>query len=270
MSRVRETAEGTGLTEDGPRRDGADAPLLALENVTRRFGTLKAVDSVSLNVYGNEKRAVIGPNGAGKTTLFDVVAGDLSLTTGRIFFEGEEVTSLAAHRRARLGIARTFQKSTLFPALTVLENLLLSVQASSPQRRSPLASRWRDEIVDRAGELLARVDIGARADVAVAELSHGEQRQIEILLAASREPKLLLLDEPTAGLARAELPLIADTLQELCSGVTMVLIEHDMSFVFGLAEIITVLHHGSVVAEGTVDEVRSDSTVQAVYLGETV
>lgn len=228
------------------------------------------MDSVSLTVREGEQRALIGPNGAGKTTLFDVVAGDLAPTQGRIFFRSEDVTSLPAHRRARMGICRTFQISTLFPNLTVLENVLMAVQADSPRRYSPLSSRWKDDVIGTSIQLLERIGLQERSHVPVAQLSHGELRQIEILLAASRDPRLLMLDEPAAGLARADLPLVTDTLKALCSGITLVLIEHDMSVVFGIAENITVLHHGSVVADGTIEEIRADPKVQEVYLGGAV
>jgi branched-chain amino acid transport system ATP-binding protein len=247
--------------------DGRGEACLALDGVTKRFGSLAALDRVSLSVREGEQRAVIGPNGAGKTTLFDVLAGDLSPSEGRVFFQGRDVTSLPSYRRARMGICRTFQTSTLFGSLTVLENVVMATQADAPRRYSPLRSRWATEVVDEAVRLLQRVGLEERLLVPVGSLSHGEQRQVEILLAASGHPRLLMLDEPAAGLASADLPLVTDTLKELCSGVTMVLIEHDMSIAFGLAESVTVLHHGSVVADGTVDSVRSDPRVQEVYLG---
>jgi branched-chain amino acid transport system ATP-binding protein len=260
---ARDATDISVATAGDDRREAC----LALDGVTKRFGSLAALDRVSLSVREGEQRAVIGPNGAGKTTLFDVLAGDLSPSEGRVFFQGRDVTSLPSYRRARLGICRTFQTSTLFSSLTVLENVVMATQAGSPRRYSPLRSRWATEVVEDSVALLQRVGLDERLHVAVGSLSHGEQRQIEILLAASGNPTLLMLDEPAAGLASADLPLVTDTLKELCSGVTMILIEHDMSIAFGLSESVTVLHHGSVVADGTVDGVRSDPRVQEVYLG---
>jgi branched-chain amino acid transport system ATP-binding protein len=265
---VRDATDASGRrTTVGDRGGDESVPCLALDGVTKRFGSLAALDRVSLSVRDGEQRAVIGPNGAGKTTLFDVLAGDLSPSEGRVFFQGRDVTALPSYRRARMGICRTFQTSTLFESLTVLENVVMATQADAPRRYSPLRSRWAEDLVEGSVRLLQRVGLEERLLVPVGSLSHGEQRQVEILLAASGNPTLLMLDEPAAGLASADLPLVTDTLRELCSGVTMILIEHDMSIAFGLAESVTVLHHGSVVADGTVEEVRSDPRVQEVYLG---
>lgn len=240
---------------------------LTLRDISKSFGRVRVLEDVSLDVASGEQRALIGPNGAGKTTLFNVVAGDLPASGGSIFLDGEDVTHLPAHRRARRGIRRTFQVSMLFPKLTVLENVLLGVQAESHRRFLALSSRWGEDLMSRAMDLLERVGLHAKANVAVGELSHGEQRQIEICLAASQRPRILMLDEPAAGLATADLPLITEALKELCSGVTLIVIEHDMSVAFGIAERVTVLHHGGVVADGTTEEVRADPKVQEIYLG---
>ena len=250
----------------GPTNPSATQGALSLRRVSKRYGRLTILDQVSLEIAPGEQRAIIGPNGAGKTTLFNVISGDASASDGKVVFDGHDVTRFPAHRRARRGISRTFQITTLFPQLTSLENVLLALQPGTRRRFAP-SSSWGDELLDRARDLLRRIDLHSKMGSSVAELSHGEQRQVEICLASALRPKLLLLDEPAAGLAQADLPLITDTLSELCAGVTLMLIEHDMSLVFGVAEKVTVLHHGSVVADGGADEVRADPKVQEVYLG---
>ncbi|MGH2825962.1 MAG: ABC transporter ATP-binding protein [Actinomycetota bacterium] len=247
--------------------DSSDAEgALSLRGVSKRYGRLTVLDQVSLEIAPGEQRAIIGPNGAGKTTLFNVIAGDTSASEGTVAFDSHDITRLPGHRRARRGISRTFQITTLFPELTSLENVLLALQVGTRRRFAP-SSSWGDELLERARDLLRRIDLDSKTGSTVAELSHGEQRQIEICVASARRPRLLLLDEPAAGLAQADLPLITETLSELCAGVTLMLIEHDMSLVFGVAEKVTVLHHGRVVADGSVDEVRADPKVQEVYLG---
>ena len=266
---AEQTRSGADAATD--RSDGAAAPssaqgALTLRGVSKRYGSLTVLDQVSLEIAPGEQRAIIGPNGAGKTTLFNVISGDTPASVGAVAFDGDDITRFPAHRRSRLGISRTFQITTLFPELTSLENVLLALQAGTSRRFAP-SSSWGDELLERARGLLARIDLDSKLRAPVVELSHGEQRQIEICLASARGPRLLLLDEPAAGLAQADIPLITDTLSELCAGVTLMLIEHDMSLVFGVAEKITVLHHGSVVADGSTGEVRADPKVQEVYLG---
>ena len=241
---------------------------LHLDGVAKIFGGLRAVDGVSLTVEPGERRALIGPNGAGKTTLFNLIAGALPVTQGTITLFGEDVTRVAPHRRAWLGLARTFQVSNLFPTLTVLENCLLAVQALTPARLAmhrPL--RGYAALHARARTTLDAVGLGDRANAPVRQLSHGEQRQLEIGLALAGAPRLLLLDEPTAGLSPAESRLMAQLLTQLDPAMTVLIIEHDMDIALEIAREVTVLHYGRVIADGTRDEIRAHPLVREIYLG---
>jgi len=247
---------------------GGDGVALRLDAVSRAFGGLRAVDGVSLTVQGGERRALIGPNGAGKTTLFNLIAGALPVTAGRITLFGRDITRMAAHRRAALGLARTFQVSNLFPALTVLENCLLAVQGLHPAKLAmhrPL-SRYR-ELHARAHATLEAVGLDDRAGTTARHLSHGEQRQLEIALALAAQPRLLLLDEPTAGLSPAESAQMAALLGRLDPAMTVLIIEHDMDIALELAREVTVLHYGRVIADGTREAVKADRLVREIYLG---
>jgi branched-chain amino acid transport system ATP-binding protein len=245
-----------------------EEPCLRIEALTKSFGGLEAVKEVTLSVRGGERRAILGPNGAGKTTFFNLVAGDLSPTKGKIFFLGEDITRLSCHRRARRGMARTFQITNLFFNLSVIENLALAVQGLERTKFSllrPIAAY--PHLYERGMALLARIGLEDVRDEVIGNLSYGVQRQIEIMLALTAEPKLLLLDEPTAGLSPAEAAIMVEMLKELPSAITIMIIEHDMDVAFALAESITVLHFGKVIAEGTIEEVRGNKTVQEIYLG---
>ncbi|HEU5190691.1 MAG TPA: ABC transporter ATP-binding protein [Methylomirabilota bacterium] len=242
--------------------------VLRLEGVAKHFGGLRAVDGVSLRVRAGERRALIGPNGAGKTTLFNLVAGTLPVTEGTIQLFGANVTGAPPHRRAALGLARTFQITNLFLGLTVLENCLLAVQALTPTRFSMLRSvGGYPALHDRARTILAAVGLMGVDGAVVANLSHGEQRQLEIALALAGKPRLVLLDEPTAGLSPAESRLMADLLAGLDPAITVLMIEHDMDIALALASRVTVLHQGRVIADGSRDEIRSDPQVREIYLG---
>jgi len=241
---------------------------LALEGVSRAFGGLRAVDAVSLAVRAGERRALIGPNGAGKTTLFNLIAGTIPLSAGSIRLFGRDVTRTAPHRRAALGLARTFQINNLFPALTVLENCLLAVQALTRTKFSmfrPLDAYGG--LAEQARAALALVGLDDRRDATVRNLSHGEQRQLEIALALAGRPKVLLLDEPTAGLSPAESQHMARLLQTLDPAITVLMIEHDMDIALEMAEHVTVLHYGRVIADGLRDDVKADPLVREIYLG---
>lgn len=241
---------------------------LELRGISKRFGSLAVLDDVTLTVRRGERRGIIGPNGAGKSTLFNIIAGELPASGGTVHLLGRDVTRLPAHRRARAGLARTFQTTTLFPRLTAVENLVLALQAHSAERFHLLAPRSRYHARDEeALALLDRVGLAACANTLVDALGYGEKRQIEILLALAQKPQLLLLDEPTAGLAPADAALITEMLNRESDGTTMVLIEHDMGVVFDVVENLTVLHHGRVVADGPLDAIRGDSKVQEIYLG---
>jgi branched-chain amino acid transport system ATP-binding protein len=241
---------------------------LEVSGLTKIFGGLTAVSGVSLSIAPGERRALIGPNGAGKTTLFNMIAGDLEPSSGRITLFGRDVTRFATHRRAALGLARTFQITTLFPNLTVLENLLLAVQALEPAKLvmfRPL-SAYAD-LYRRASAILDPVGLTGKAHEPVRNLSHGEQRQLEIAMALAGRPRLLLLDEPTAGLSPAESPMMTALLRKLDPAITILIIEHDMDVAFGLTDRVTVLHNGRVVADGSRDAVRADPLVAEIYLG---
>ncbi len=226
------------------------------------------MDGVELAVRPGERRALIGPNGAGKTTLFNLIAGALPVTLGRIELFGRDVTRMPTHRRAALGLTRTFQISNLFPTLTVGENCLLAVQALSPVKLAmhrPL-SGYRS-LHARVEETLAAVGLADRGGTVVRNLSHGEQRQLEIGLALAGRPRVLLLDEPTAGLSPAESAAMARLLGRLDPAMTVLIIEHDMDIALEVARHVTVLHYGRVIADGTRDAVRADPTVREIYLG---
>jgi ABC-type branched-subunit amino acid transport system ATPase component len=241
---------------------------LRLEGVTKHFGGLCAVDGVGLEVQPGERRALIGPNGAGKTTLFNLIAGALPVSSGRITLFGRDVTGASAHHRAAQGLARTFQITNLFPDLTVLENALLAIQAHTSSRFAMLrpAATFSD-LQARARATLDSVGLARVTDATVRNLSHGEQRQLEIGLALGGRPRLLLLDEPTAGLSPAESRLMADLLRRLDPAITVLMIEHDMDIALELSPRVTVLHYGCVIADGSRDEVRADPQVKEIYLG---
>lgn len=241
---------------------------LSLANVSKAFGGLRAVDGVSLSVQAGERRAIIGPNGAGKTTLFSLISGEQPVTDGKILLFGEDVTRLPPYRRAARGMTRTYQITNLFPKLTVLENCLLAAQGLKPTKFHLHRGLHRyPDLFTRARAVLQAVGLTAKADDVVRNLSHGEQRQLEIALALAGEPKLLLLDEPTAGLSPAESQLMTALLKKLDPAITLLVIEHDMDVAFALTNRITVLHYGRVVADGLAHEVKSDPLVQEIYLG---
>jgi len=250
-----------------------DSPALALSlsNVSKAFEGLRAVDGVSLAVGAGERRALIGPNGAGKTTLFSLISGETQPTAGQITLFGRNVTRLPPHRRAPLGLARTFQITNLFPRLTVSENCLLAVQALTPAKfhLHRALSRYTDHFA-RARSVLEAVGLRGKENEVVRNLSHGEQRQLEIALALAGNPRLLLLDEPTAGLSPAESHIMTALLKKLDAAITLLVIEHDMDVAFELTDRITVLHYGKVIADGLSHEVKSNPIVQEIYLGAAV
>jgi branched-chain amino acid transport system ATP-binding protein len=245
--------------------------LLAVDRLSRRFGSLIAVDNVSMTVETGELRAVIGPNGAGKTTFFNMISGFLTPTSGRIVFDGADITRLLPARRVWRGIARTFQITEVFPELTTRDNLRIAVEVAAGYRLKPFLSRAAAGAVEaRVAELLEMGRLGARADGLVGELSHGDQRATEIMMALALKPRLLLLDEPTAGMGEQETYDITRLIGRLHKEqqLTIVLIEHDMRVVFHLADRIMVLAEGAVLAEGTADEIARNEVVQTAYLGQ--
>ncbi len=245
--------------------------MLAVDNVSRLFGRLRAVNGVSMLVAPGELRAIIGPNGAGKTTFFNLLSGLVPPTSGRIYFDGRDVTGVAPHARVALGMARTFQVTEIFPELTVRENLRIALEVASGHRLSVWMRRGaEEELRDGLAALLELGALAEHADRLVGELSHGDQRSTELMMALALGPKLLLLDEPTAGMSDHETFAIARLIRRLHRErqLTTVLIEHDMRLVFHLADRITVLAAGSVLADGTPDEIAHDDRVQSAYLGE--
>jgi branched-chain amino acid transport system ATP-binding protein len=245
----------------------ADA-LLQIHDLSKRFGGVIASDEITLTVPAGELHAIIGPNGAGKTTLIAELAGEITPDAGRIRFDGADITGFPAWRRSALGLARTFQITSLFPDFTVLDNVALAVQAHSGHS----FRFWRDarrdpELRDRARAALDRVGLAGRAGVLVANLSHGEHRQLEIAMALATRPRLLLLDEPMAGMGPEESARMVRTLRDLKQELTILLIEHDMEAVFALADRITVLVYGRVLATGTPAAIRADEEVRKAYLG---
>ena len=244
------------------------SPALRLEGVTRDFGGLRAVDAVSLEVAPGERRAIIGPNGAGKTTLFKLISREERLTRGRIEFLGREITRVPAHHVARMGLGRTYQITRVFPALAVEENVILAAQGVRGGKFQMLRTvRSRREIVRIAHEAIWRAGLDDAAGARAAELGHGQQRQLELALALAADPKVLLLDEPGAGLAAAERARMRELVRGLPQRLTLLLIEHDMELALGLADRVTCMHDGKVVAEGTPDEIKRDQHVQDLYLG---
>ncbi|MEO7008318.1 MAG: ABC transporter ATP-binding protein [Caldimonas sp.] len=246
--------------------------LLEVRNVSRHFGSLVAVDQVSMKVASGELRAVIGPNGAGKTTFFNMISGFFPPTHGSIVFDEHDITAWPAHRRVAAGMARTFQITEIFPELSVRENLRIPVEVAAGLRLRPWLSRAADaKIRARLDELLQMSGLTEKADRLVGELSHGDQRATEIMMSLALRPRLLLLDEPTAGMGDQETYDVTRLIRRLHRDekLTIVLIEHDMRVVFHLADRIMVLAEGAVLAEGTPDEIAKDERVQAAYLGKT-
>ena len=245
-------------------------PTLRLRGVGRRFGGLHAVRDVDLDVSPGERRAVLGPNGAGKTTLFNVVAGDFLPTSGSIEVFGEDVTTMPARKRARLGLARTYQQSRLFLGLTVEDNIYLSIIGLTSERLRPVKLPRRDrEIRDRAREAAGRAAISNKLSESVGSLSHGEHRQVALAMALASKPKLLMLDEPASGLSRGERVMLTDLLLGLDRSITLLLIEHDMDVALRVAEYVTMMHDGRVIVEGTPDEIRANELVHDLYLGRS-
>jgi len=242
----------------------------AIETVTlsRSFGGVHAVDGASLRVPPGQRRAIIGPNGAGKTTLFNCLTGVLRPTTGRILLFGDDVTRMPEYRRARLGVGRTYQISNVFLGLTVLENVVLAIHGTRP--RKWMIHRAVDRLSDTHAQALGeleRVGLVHRRAVVVRALSYGERRQLELALAMASRPRVLLLDEPTAGLAPAERERVSELIATIPRAVTVILIEHDMSVVMGLADEVTVLHRGKVILDGPPEAIQGNAQVREVYLG---
>ena len=257
------------MTPNATRTTTAEAaPLLRLESVKVAFGGLVALGGVDLDVAQGERLAVLGPNGAGKTTLFNAIAGDITPTSGRVTIKGVDCTELPSRLRPQLGVARTYQKTRLFGRLTVEDNLYL---AQTGKRGRHLAL-WRNasdaDMRERARAAAARVWLGKQLDHGVNDLSHGQQRQLEIGMALVTEPDLIMLDEPASGLSRGERERLIELLEALPQETTLLLIEHDMDVALKVSDRVVVMADGETVAAGTPDEIRHNPTVHRIYLGE--
>jgi branched-chain amino acid transport system ATP-binding protein len=247
--------------------------MLRLEHVTKRFGNLIANQDISFDLADREISALIGPNGAGKTTLFHLITGFLRPSGGRVFFDGCDVTDVPPEARVAGGMVRTFQITEIFSNLTTLENLRIGIETRLGINHRPFIPRsLRMEIANRVEALMTMTGLSAKAYQLVGELAHGDQRVVEMALALSLDPKLLLLDEPTAGMAEHETEQMVALIKRLHAerDLTILFIEHDMNIVFGIAQRVTVLDYGRVLASGTPREIACDPIVQAAYLGETV
>jgi branched-chain amino acid transport system ATP-binding protein len=245
------------------------APILRLRGIGRRFGGVHAVKEVDLEIRPGERRAILGPNGAGKTTLFNVISGEFPPTGGSIELFGRDVTVQPARKRARLGLSRTFQTSKLFLGLTVEDNLYVAVLGAREGHLRPVRSGKDSQMRERARAMAEAVGLGDRLESLVGELSHGEQRQLEVGMARVVEPRLMMLDEPAAGLSRAERLSLTELLLQLDPGITLILIEHDMDVALRVAEWVTMMHEGRVIAEGTPAEIRGNKLVHDLYLGSS-
>ena len=238
-----------------------------MRGVGRRFGGLQAVREVDLDVAPGERCGILGPNGAGKTTLFSVIAGDMPPSSGSVELFARDVTPLPARARARLGLARTYQQSRLFPGLSVEDNIYLAVLGVGGGRLRPVVSKRDEEIRERARAAAGKVAISDKLDELVSSLSHGEHRQVALAMALASEPKILMLDEPASGLSRGERTLLTELLLALDPEITLILIEHDMDVALRVAERIAMMHEGRVIVEGTPDEIRANELVHDLYLG---
>lgn len=252
----------------GSQGPGATAPALDISDLGKRYGGVQAVDGISLRLAPGERMGVIGPNGAGKTTLFKMIAGDVPPTVGTIELFGRDVTKLGTARRARLGVGRTFQVSNLFRDMTVLDNVRVAARGGTSQARVFWRTQGlRDGVTARALDMLDSVDLAGRRDDTVADLSHGEQRQLEIAMALITDPRILLLDEPAAGLSAVERTTLRELIEALPRTLPILLIEHDMTLALGLTDRVMCMENGRHVVIGTPDEVREHPTVKEIYLG---
>jgi branched-chain amino acid transport system ATP-binding protein len=248
--------------------NGGGVAALELKGLSKSFGGLQATRDVSLRIMPGDRKAIIGPNGAGKTTLFNLITGIFPVSSGHVLVFGQDVTKWPSHRRTALGMARTFQVTSLFPKLSVLDNVLLAIEGLRPSK----FVMWRflssyHDLYEKAYRLLEDVSFLDRKDIEVRNLSHGEQRQLEIVLGLASDPRILLLDEPAAGLSTGESTEMAHFLLKLDPKLAILLIEHDMDVVFDVADQISVLHFGEILETGTPEQIKKSPRVQQIYLG---
>ncbi len=263
MEPVRAEARGAPV---GDGRGAAVSPVLRTEGLTMRFGGLIAVNNVSLAVPAGEIRAIIGPNGAGKSTFFNCVTGVLRPSSGRVLLRGEDVAGLPPHVISHKGIARSYQITNILPGATVLENVRIAAQSRHHGWSLFRHHRTYADLIDRAQAVLAAVGLVGKDDELAANLSHGEQRTLEIAIALATEPTVLCLDEPTAGMSVSETKATVELVRRIARDLTILIVEHDMEVVMGLAHTITVLHYGEVLAEGPPAAIQANARVQEVYL----
>lgn len=243
-------------------------PILEARALSRQFGKFKALQNVSVAFRAGELTAIIGPNGAGKSTFFNVISGGVPASSGQVLFEGRDITALAAHDYARIGIAKSFQITNVFKQLSAHENVRVALQMRVSKFQILRARRGYSELIQRADDLLARVGLVESRDKMAGDLAHGQQRSLEVAMALACEPKLLLMDEPTAGMSPQETSVMMALILQLAKERTVILVEHKMKMVMGLCKRLVVLHHGELLADGNPDDIRSNAEVKRVYLGQ--
>ncbi len=244
------------------------SPILEVRAVSRSFGAFVALHNISTKFYSGEITAIIGPNGAGKSTFFNLISGGIPPSQGQVLFEGRDISHLEPHAYARMGIAKSFQITNVFKQLSAHENVRVALQMQSSRYQIVRARGAYTELADRADALLERVGLVHSRNKLAGDLAHGQQRSLEVAMALSCAPKLLLMDEPTAGMSPQETVVMMDLITELATERTIVLVEHKMKLVMGLCKRLLVLHHGELLAEGTPDEIRNNAEVKRVYLGQ--
>ncbi len=244
------------------------APILEARAVSRQFGKFKALQNINVAFRTGELTAIIGPNGAGKSTFFNVISGGVPASSGQVLFEGQDITALAAHDYARIGIAKSFQITNVFKQLSAHENVRVALQMRVSKFEILRARQGYPELIQRADELLARVGLSESRDKLAGDLAHGQQRSLEVAMALACEPKLLLMDEPTAGMSPQETSVMMALILQLAQERTVILVEHKMKMVMGLCKRLVVLHHGELLADGNPDDIRSNAEVKRVYLGQ--
>ena len=243
-------------------------PILEARAVSRQFGKFKALTDVSVAFQPGELTAIIGPNGAGKSTFFNVISGGIQASGGQVMFEGRDITALAAHDYARIGIAKSFQITNVFKQLSAHENVRVALQMQVSKYQILLPREGYAALIQRADGLLTRVGLSQSRNKKAGDLAHGQQRSLEVAMALACEPKLLLMDEPTAGMSPQETGVMMQLILELAQERTVILVEHKMKMVMGLCKRLVVLHHGELLADGNPDDIRSNPEVKRVYLGQ--
>jgi len=245
-------------------------PILAADKITKRFGTFVALRDVSVAFETNRLTAIIGPNGAGKSTFFNVISGAFPPSSGRVIFDGLDITDTKQHEFARMGIAKSFQLTSVFPQLSARENVRVGVQMRRSRFDAFTPRESLRDLIEHAEALLQRVGLGNVLDRPARDLAHGQQRCLEVAMALACDPKLLLLDEPTAGMSPEETTDMMELITRLAEERTVILVEHKMKLVMGICQRVIVLHHGEFLAEGTPDDIRANDEVKRVYLGQSM